>query len=125
MPYLGFGTYEDSSSSHKDPSDIQRKGIDESIQSRRLRRINHSRMTLDQYYYSVLTDTDTRDRDQVLSKFIDAGNKQTLGTNNSSYDPMPGRQDRRILMVDQLWLWVVDESRSDQCAYCSWQLSYP
>ncbi|CVL12382.1 uncharacterized protein FPRN_03588 [Fusarium proliferatum] len=109
MPYLGFGTYEGSSSSHKFSSDMQRKGIYESIQSRRLRRINHRRMTLDQYYYSVLTDTDRRDRDQVLSKFIDAGNKQTLGTNNSSYDPMPGRQDRRILMVDQLWLWVVDE----------------
>ncbi|KAG4255455.1 hypothetical protein FPRO04_03987 [Fusarium proliferatum] len=80
MPYLGFGTYEGSSSSHKFSSDMQRKGIYESIQSRRLRRINHRRMTLDQYYYSVLTDTDRRDRDQVLSKFIDAGNKQTLET---------------------------------------------
>ncbi|SCV45340.1 uncharacterized protein FFB14_08600 [Fusarium fujikuroi] len=109
MSYLGFGTYEGSSSSHKVSSDMQRKGIDESIQSRRLRRANHRRMTLDQYYYSVLTDTDTRDRDQVLSKFIDAGNKQTLGTNNSSHDSTPGKKQRQILMVDQLWFWVVDE----------------
>ncbi|QGI78443.1 hypothetical protein CEK25_005172 [Fusarium fujikuroi] len=99
MPYLGFGTYEGSRSSHKDSFDMQRKGIDESIQSRRLRRANHRHMTLDQYYYSVLTDTDTRDRDQVLSKFIDAGNKQTLGTNNSSHDSTPGKKERQILMV--------------------------
>ncbi|KAL5607089.1 hypothetical protein FOBRF1_007586 [Fusarium oxysporum] len=109
MPYLGFGTYEGSSGSHKDSADIQRKGIDESIQSRRLRRINHRRMTLDQYYYSVLINTDTRDRDQVLSKFIDPDNKRTSGTNNRFHVLTPGGQDRRILMVDELWFWVVDE----------------
>ncbi|PNP74991.1 hypothetical protein FNYG_11638 [Fusarium nygamai] len=109
MPYLGLGTYEGSSGSHKDSADVERKGIDESIQSRRLRRIDHRRMTLDQYYYSVLTDTDTRDLDQVLSKFIGSDNKQTARTDNRFHDLTLGGQERRMLMVDQLWFWVVDE----------------
>ncbi|KAF4493956.1 RSB1-integral membrane transporter [Fusarium agapanthi] len=71
-------------------------------------------ITLDQCYYSVLTNTDTRDRDQVLSKFIEPDNKQTSGTNNSFHDPTPGGQGGRILMVDQRWFWVVDETTTEK-----------
>ncbi|KAF7591350.1 hypothetical protein BBP40_001628 [Aspergillus hancockii] len=57
------------------------------------RRIEHEPMTLDQYYYAALSDTGEGDNDQVISRYIN--------------DKLSSR--RKILMVDQLWLWVVDE----------------
>lgn len=57
----------------------------------------HVRRTLDQSYYYPLPDADVRKRDldQVLyrhtNKFMDMKEKS------------------RILMVDQLWMWIVDE----------------
>lgn len=59
----------------------------------------HIRRTLDQYYFLTLEDTSIRDRDQVVYR----------GTK-------PGRQSRsqnaRVVMVDQLWLWILDDSQS-------------
>ncbi|KAI9736168.1 MAG: hypothetical protein M1834_001053 [Cirrosporium novae-zelandiae] len=54
----------------------------------------HESRTLDQYYYSLLDDTDFRDGDQVVTRYFSKQNsKKTC-----------------VLRVDQLWLWVVDES---------------
>lgn len=52
----------------------------------------HLRRTLDQFYYTNIRDTSDRDRDQVLSKY---------GPESALVGSRP------ILMVDQLWLWIL------------------
>jgi hypothetical protein len=59
----------------------------------------HIRRTLDQYYYTTSSDTADRDKDQVLSR-------RTRHRGNSI------NHTTKVLMVDQLWLWILDESRS-------------
>jgi hypothetical protein len=74
------------------------------------------RRTLDQSYYGALKNTEVRDRDQVVYR---------------ATTPMPHECDRkhpkdqcltcqenirkvpRLIMVDQLWLWILDESMSN------------
>ena len=55
----------------------------------------HLRRTLDQFYYVHTADTTDRDGDQVLSKY-------GPGTSKAG--------ERPILMVDQLWLWILGPS---------------
>lgn len=52
----------------------------------------HMRRTLDQYYYYMLEDTEDRDADQVVTRWA----KNQLG-----------KPRHNILMVDQLWIWVI------------------
>lgn len=54
----------------------------------------HIRRTLDQAYYSTLSNTLFRDRDQVVSR----------STRNEYYTTMASPP---VLMVDQCWLWVI------------------
>jgi len=110
----------------------------------------HMRRTLDQYYYSYLADTKTRDGDQVAmrarqrklqeeakfsAKYVttetekDAKNKKKkteLKTEKMSKKdlhqtkvPEP-KQDGNspVVMIDQLWLWVVSPSTSPFLAFC-------
>jgi hypothetical protein len=56
----------------------------------------HIRRTLDQSYYWTLKDTQRRDRDQVVYR----------ATNRPDQVP----RTPRIVMVDQLWLWILDGS---------------
>lgn len=58
----------------------------------------HMRRTLDQYYFWTVEDTASRDQDQVVCR----------GTRSRS-DP---EATARVVMVDQLWLWILDESRA-------------
>ena len=51
----------------------------------------HPRRTLDQSYYWTLESTDRRDRDQVVYRWTKE------------------EQMARLVMVDQLWMWVLDE----------------
>ncbi|RYP33752.1 hypothetical protein DL767_004619 [Monosporascus sp. MG133] len=51
----------------------------------------HIRRTLDQYYFVTLDDTSQRDKDQVVYRGTRAGYT-------------------RVVMVDQLWLWILDEN---------------
>jgi hypothetical protein len=60
----------------------------------------HVRRTLDQYYYHMLKDTKARDGDQVVYRWAHLA--ELMG---ESADP-------KVLMVDQLWLWIVDGSKS-------------
>ncbi|KAL9111061.1 MAG: hypothetical protein Q9227_004494 [Pyrenula ochraceoflavens] len=53
----------------------------------------HFRRTLDQYYYYTLRTTEVRDRDQVVSRYM----KQLWP-----------EEEGIVLMVDQLWLWILD-----------------
>ncbi|KAF3013504.1 hypothetical protein E8E14_006812 [Neopestalotiopsis sp. 37M] len=63
----------------------------------------HDPMTLDQFYYSGMRNTDNRDRDQVLSKYLDKPEHH--------YESKPNDAENRtkILMVSQLWLWIIDD----------------
>lgn len=56
----------------------------------------HLARSLDQYYYTSLTEheVNSRDKDQVIYRF-------------HAKKSIPGR---RIIMVKQLWLWKVDTS---------------
>ena len=59
------------------------------------------RRSLDQSYYSGLEDTFERDNDQVTDRFA----RELRGSRNKQiWDP----EGAPILMVYQLWLWVVD-----------------
>jgi hypothetical protein len=56
----------------------------------------HFRRTLDQYYYYNLLTTEARDTDQVVSRYF----KKIW----------PEKENENLLlMVDQLWLWILDE----------------
>jgi hypothetical protein len=57
----------------------------------------HGRRTLDQSYYWKLENTGRRDKDQVVYRGTKAG--------NSIY------RTTRVIMVDQLWLYVLDDSK--------------
>ncbi|CAI7678096.1 unnamed protein product [Penicillium manginii] len=94
--------------------------------------IDHRPLTLDQYYYESLRDTYDRDDDQVLSRlFKNAAEKEkqrakdaekqkdTIRTNKKEDSPSVNPQDSyktaartvkpaQILMVNQLWLWILD-----------------
>ena len=56
----------------------------------------HIRRTLDQSYYWTLKDTSLRDRDQVVYR----------ATNQPNQVP----RIPRVVMVDQLWMWILDGS---------------
>jgi len=57
----------------------------------------HVRRTLDQYYFPTLEDTSERDQDQVVYRGTKAG--KSFHTRNT-----------RVVMVDQLWLWILDDN---------------
>lgn len=54
----------------------------------------HPRRSLDQFFYSSLPETTTRDKDQVVSK-------------NTAHT----RAGKKMVMVDQLWLWILEVAR--------------
>lgn len=82
------------------------------------KRIAHARMTLDQFYYATISNTTERDNDQVLSRYLQAQKKKEASDRSGiKQEPNKPRADERkedkiesILAVDQLWLWVFDES---------------
>lgn len=70
----------------------------------------HPRRTLDQFYYYMLSnvDIDKRDRDQVVHRWVKEVNKKY--NKKRMYDELI--VDPKIIMVDQLWLWVLDNRMS-------------
>jgi len=60
----------------------------------------HPRRTLDQFYYYMLDDTEKRDLDQVVERWVRSNNNHQSSTEPEANSP-------NIFMVDQLWLWVV------------------
>ncbi|KAI8631754.1 hypothetical protein F5Y19DRAFT_424716 [Xylariaceae sp. FL1651] len=66
----------------------------------------HPRRTLDQFSYYMLDSTEARDNTQVVSRWAE---KQKVLTG-----------DRPILMVDQLWLWVLADGTVVTCFPASW-----
>lgn len=54
----------------------------------------HESRSLDRYYYSFLPNTNYRDTHQVVTRY---------------FDERPDAKKPRMLRVDQLWLWIIDE----------------
>lgn len=76
----------------------------------------HPRRTLDQYYYWALKDIETQDKSQVVYRATapkkhlpDQYAKRDLECRECLQDI---RVVPRLLMVDQLWLWILDGSKS-------------
>lgn len=57
----------------------------------------NARRTLDQYYYRTIDTAKYRDHDQVVHRYQHKHLMQPINTEN----------DIRLLMVDQLWMWIV------------------
>jgi hypothetical protein len=60
----------------------------------------HPRRTLDQFYYHMLENTETRDESQVIQRWV-----------GGKYQKVPS--ETYVLMADQLWLWIVNDSESN------------
>lgn len=84
----------------------------------------HHSLTLDQYYYESLSNTEERDNSQVIKQFFKTENtastkpaKKELNSKSvkreSSTDSRSGKASTRsgpkpqILIVNQLWLWIL------------------
>ncbi|RYO82235.1 hypothetical protein DL766_003209 [Monosporascus sp. MC13-8B] len=85
----------------------------------------HPRRTLDQSYYGALKSTGTRDRDQVVHRATKPTLHDCAGHLEGEYGKCRVCQDNskdvpRIIMVDQLWLWILDKNLAliviDQCS---------
>jgi hypothetical protein len=63
----------------------------------------HPRRALDQFYYPALDDTSARDADQTISKWSGKGLDRD-GREHAVNDSL-------LILVDQLWCWVVDERK--------------
>jgi hypothetical protein len=79
----------------------------------------HLRPTLSQYYYSYLADTPKRDCNQVAMRARSRKLRQestftaklvNKETQNSEDVSRPDRNSS-VIMVDQLWLWIVSQGR--------------
>jgi hypothetical protein len=68
----------------------------------------HCRRTLDQFSYYMLDSTESRDMDQVLLRW---GRKRLEKVGNVD--------DAPVLMVDQLWLWVLHDGKSKAASFPS------
>ena len=69
------------------------------------------RRTLDQAYYGALKSTGTRDRDQVVYRGTTPQTHECEGMETCLQCNEDIRKTPRIIMVDQLWLWILDESK--------------
>ncbi|RBR12019.1 uncharacterized protein FIESC28_08789 [Fusarium coffeatum] len=120
MPYLTLGN---KSPGHRTRETQTFESFNEPIHGRSTRSITHIPITLDQYYYPVLDDTSIRDEDQVMSRYWE--NNEDNGKDDSTIkreevtyksrdqegQDLPGpTDDKRILMISQLWIWIVDET---------------
>lgn len=69
----------------------------------------HPRRTLDQSYYGALRSTGTRDRDQVVYRGTTPEAHDCVGFGVCKTCREDVRRVPRVVMVDQLWLWILDE----------------
>lgn len=84
----------------------------------------HCRRTLDQYGYPSLRNTAVRDADQILYKRTKTDKEASLAKDSSKKSWHSGRSSSsqpaqstpedisaKVLMVDQLWVWVIDAGK--------------
>lgn len=74
----------------------------------------HPRRTLDQSYYGVLKNTQTRDRDQVVYRATTPQRHDCARDEDGKCAQCQEdvKMVPRVIMVDQLWMWILDESES-------------
>ena len=107
MPILGFETHRNRKSlaraikgetkgDDEGHSSLLVRGYLHDEKAKHLKPI-HCRRTLDQFSYYMLDSTESRDMDQVMYRWAKKWREQTPA------------KDRPILMVDQLWLWVLND----------------
>jgi hypothetical protein len=86
----------------------------------------HPRRTLDQFYYWTLKDTRTRDRDQVVYRGT-APARDLMHSNcvkrACEHCQATVRKIPRVVMVDQLWMFILDKSKSFLQQSTPWTLS--
>lgn len=92
MPYVNFGKYILGNT----PDEVGERKEKEMLSKSYGNQVLGSQ-TLDQFYYYSAKDTGPRDRDQVVTKFIDKGLE--LGCTKDRRE-----HNFEILRVDQLWL---------------------
>ncbi|KAK4143414.1 uncharacterized protein C8A04DRAFT_37425 [Dichotomopilus funicola] len=80
----------------------------------------HPRRTLDQAYYGALRSTGTRDRDQVVYRGTAPKPHKCLLPGKCQQCNEDVCKTARLLMVDQLWMWVLDEQTVLACFPRSW-----
>ncbi|RYP58456.1 hypothetical protein DL769_008947 [Monosporascus sp. CRB-8-3] len=64
----------------------------------------HIRRTLDQFYYIGMEDTESRDTKQVVQRYAVKGFDKIDKNQNDQL------LQSKLIMVDQLWLWILGES---------------
>jgi hypothetical protein len=117
LPYMSWATFKQYRGLQRKPRSTERG--DSSTRSKALRVGNishikddddaslgnslHVRRTLDQFYYPALDDTSDRDADQTVSKWSGKGLIAESDGRARAVD------DSLLIMVDQLWCWVIDE----------------
>src|SRR6266536_3870270 len=69
----------------------------------------HPRRTLDQFYYYMLEDTEMRDKTQVIYHWAE---RQRQLHGHSGQGMQKVGPNMHVMMVDQLWLWIIDESEN-------------
>lgn len=77
----------------------------------------HVSRTLDQFYHYSLRDTTLLDKKQVVYRYI-KDQKDEDSSPDKSDPPSP-----KFVMVDQLWLWVIDESTVPELPSRAWYLT--
>jgi hypothetical protein len=72
----------------------------------------HPRRTLDQSYYGALKNTQTRDRDQVVYRATTPHGHDCVRNEDGKCAQCQEdiKMVPRVIMVDQLWMWILDES---------------
>jgi hypothetical protein len=117
LPYMSWATFEQYCQLHRKPRSTERGGSSTRSKALRLGNIGHTkdaddvsvgsslhvRRTLDQFYYPALDDTSDRDADQTVSKWSGKGLIAESDGRARAVD------DSLLIIVDQLWCWVIDE----------------
>jgi hypothetical protein len=92
----------------------------------------HPRRTLDQSYYWTLKTTKKRDRDQVVYRSTAPKQQDRHSGNHLVNIEEPckdchdySRKIPRVIMVDQLWLWILEGSTYQSCSAPAASLSKP
>jgi hypothetical protein len=107
MPYLTLGEYDPKNAARQPPSRCEDNGDDDLIGRRDAKHIAHVPLTLDQYYYPGISDTSYRDDNQVFSKYLKKPQEKPVSS-TSRTRPDARSKKKQILMVDQLWIWIID-----------------
>jgi hypothetical protein len=77
----------------------------------------HPRRTLDQFYYYMLEDTEERDENQVIQRWANGqyqpDRRPGLGMQKAPSRPRYAEGPTHVMMADQLWLWILNDSESN------------